>query len=136
MDGILAASNFDHEFLAAAIADHGLDLNKHSAKQNARCLGSHTASYARDWLTVHCCRGFSTSVKVFAKSTSHRFENWVKLESLHGINDKRARTTPSSRRKENAEKTAGGAMCTKQRNRPSGGTTNNREAQIAASSSV
>ena len=36
MDGILAASGLDHEFLAAAIADQGLDLSKRSAKQNER----------------------------------------------------------------------------------------------------
>ena len=109
MDGILAASGLDHEFLAAAIADQGLDLSKRSAKQNERfarfsalCL---RANVARSLLGLahreFCARladspllqwflhvGEVDSVKVFAKSTSHRFENWVKPESLRRINDK------------------------------------------------
>ena len=108
MDGILAASGLDHEFLVAAIADQGLDLRKRSARQNARfarfsalCL---RANVARALLGLahreFCARladsallqwflhvGEVDSVKVFAKSTSHRFENWVKPESLRRIND-------------------------------------------------
>lgn len=109
MDGILAASGLDGEFLAAAIADQRRDLSKHSAKQNARfarfsalCL---RANVARSLLGLahreFCARladsallqwflhiGEVDSVKVFAKSTSHRFENWVKPESMRRINDK------------------------------------------------
>lgn len=109
MDGILAASGLDHEFLAAAIADQGIDLSQGSAKQNERfarfsalCL---RANVARSLLGLahreFCARladsallqwflhvGEVDSVKVFAKSTSHRFENWVKPESLRCINDK------------------------------------------------
>lgn len=109
MDGILSASGLDHEFLAAAVADQGLDLSKRSAKQNERfarfsalCL---RANVARSLLGLahreFCVRladsallqwflhvGEVDSAKVFAKSTSHRFENWVKPESLRRINDK------------------------------------------------
>lgn len=109
MDGILTASSLDHEFLTAAIADQGRDLSTHSAKQNARfarfsalCL---RANVARSLLGLahreFCARladsallqwflhiGEVDSVKVFAKSTSHRFENWVKPESLRRINDR------------------------------------------------
>lgn len=111
MDDILAASGLDGEFLAAAIADQGRDLSKHSAKQNARfarfsalCL---RANVARSLLGLahreFCARladsallqwflhiGEVDSVKVFAKSTSHRFENWVKPESMRRINDRLA----------------------------------------------
>ncbi len=109
MDSILGASGLDQEFLAAAIADQGIVVGKRSAKQNARfarfsaiCL---RANVARSLLGLahraFCARladspllqwflhlGEVDLVKVFAKSTSHRFENWVKPESLRLINDK------------------------------------------------
>lgn len=108
IDAILSEAKLDDAFLQAALRDQGLDPSKRSAKQNARfarfsalCLRANVArslmglahrefcarladSALLQWL-LHV--GEVDSVKVFAKSTSHRFENWVKPASMQAIND-------------------------------------------------
>ena len=107
LDCILSESKIDDAFLQAAICDQGIDPSKRTAKQNARfarfsalCLRANVArlllglahrefcarladSQLLQWL-LHL--GEVDSVKGFAKSTSHRFENWVKPESMQAIN--------------------------------------------------
>jgi hypothetical protein len=107
MDRILEESKLDEDFLALAIADQGVDAAAWTGKQAARfarysalCL---RANVARCLLGLahrqFCSRladspllqwflhlGEVDSVKVFAKSTSARFERWVSAESLHQIN--------------------------------------------------
>ena len=109
IDRSLSESKLDDAFLQAAIRDQGIDIAKRSAKQNARfarfsalCLRANIArmllglahrefcarladSALLQWL-LHI--GEVDSVKVFAKSTSHRFECWVKPASMQAINDK------------------------------------------------
>ncbi len=108
IDRILSESKLDEAFLQAAIRDQGIDPSKRTFKQNARfarfsalCLRANVArmllglahrefcarladSALLQWL-LHV--GEVDSVKVFAKSTSHRFESWVKPESMQAIND-------------------------------------------------
>lgn len=108
IDRILSESKLDDAFLQAAMRDQGLDPSKRTAKQNAHfarfsalCLRANVArlllglahrefcarladSALLQWL-LHV--GEVDSVKVFAKSTSHRFERWVKPESMQAIND-------------------------------------------------
>ena len=108
IDRSLSESKLDDAFLQAAIRDQGIDIAKRSAKQNARfarfsalCLRANIArmllglahrefcarladSALLQWL-LHI--GEVDSVKVFAKSTSHRFECWVKPASMQAIND-------------------------------------------------
>jgi hypothetical protein len=109
MDEILAQSGLDQDFLHAAMKDQGFDPGERTAKENQRfaacsfvCLRGNVARYLlglshRDF----CARladspllqwflhiGEIDSVKVYAKSSSHRFENWVKPESMRGIIDK------------------------------------------------
>ncbi len=95
-------------FFRRPFAIRGIDPSKRTAKQNARfarfsalCLRANVArmllglahrefcvrladSALLQWL-LHL--GEVDSVKVFAKSTSHRFERWVKPESMQAIND-------------------------------------------------
>ncbi|MCX6856972.1 MAG: transposase [Verrucomicrobia bacterium] len=109
IDTILAESKLDAEFLALAIQDQQIDLAKASAKQlrafvrfNFVCL---RASIARKLTGLahreFCARladspllqwflhvGQIDQVKIFAKSTSHRFDSWLKPESLRKINDR------------------------------------------------
>ena len=108
IDRILSEAKLDDAFLQAAIRDQGIDIAKRSAKQNGRfarfsalCLRANVArslmglahrefcarladSALLQWL-LHV--GEVDAVKVFAKSTSHRFENWVKPASMQAIND-------------------------------------------------
>ena len=108
IDRILSESKLDDAFLRAAIRDQGIDIDTRSAQQNARfarfsalCLRANIArmllglahrefcarladSALLQWL-LHV--GEVDSVKVFAKSTSHRFESWVKPASMQAIND-------------------------------------------------
>ena len=109
IDAILAEAKLDNDFLALAIADQGVDTAKITAKNAARlaafsfvCLRS---SIARKLLGLahrdFCARladspllqwflhvGQVDEVKVFAKSTSHRFDNWLSESSLRKINDR------------------------------------------------
>ena len=109
IDAILTESKLDAEFLALALRDQGLDPATLTAQREAAfaqfsfvCLRSNIARK----LTGLAHRGFCArladspllqwflhvgridQVKVFARSTSHRFENWLKEESLRQINDR------------------------------------------------
>lgn len=107
IDSILSVSRLDEEFLSLAIKDHNIDLAAFPAKSAAKfaqycfvCLRSNIArkltglahreftarladSPLLQWF-LHV--GQIDQVKVFAKSTSHRFENWLKEESVREIN--------------------------------------------------
>lgn len=109
IDAILAGSKLDAEFLALAIQDQQIDPVRASARQlrafvrfSFVCL---RASIARKLTGLahreFCARladspllqwflhvGQIDQVKVFAKSTSHRFDNWLKPQSLRQINDR------------------------------------------------
>lgn len=109
IDRILSESKLDELFLQLALRDQGIDPATRSAKRNARfarfsalCL---RANIARTLLGLShrefCARladspllqwllhiGEVDSVKVFAKSTSHRFENWVSPASMQLINQR------------------------------------------------
>jgi IS5 family transposase len=109
IDAILAEAKLDIDFLALAIADQGLDVAEMTANSAAHfaafsfvCLRS---SIARKLLGLShrdfCARvadspllqwflhvGQVDQVEVFAKSTSHRFDNWVSESSLRKINDR------------------------------------------------
>jgi len=109
IDAILAESKLDDEFLQLAIKDQGIDLAEASAKQLGAfaqfsfvclraCIARKLTGLAhRDF----CARladspllqwflhvGQIDQVKVFSKSTSHRFDNWLEPESLRRINDR------------------------------------------------
>jgi hypothetical protein len=109
MDQILARSGLDQDFLHAAMKDQSFDPAERTAKENQHfarysfvCLRGNVARYLlglshRDF----CARladspllqwflhiGEIDSVKVYAKSSSHRFENWIKPKSMQGIVDK------------------------------------------------
>lgn len=109
IDAILTESKPDAEFLALALRDQGLEPATLTAPRAAAfaqfsfvCLRSNIARK----LTGLAHRGFCArladspllqwflhvggidQVKVFAKSTSHRFENWLKEESVRQINDR------------------------------------------------
>lgn len=108
-DRILSEARLDELFLQLALRDQGIDPLKRTARQNARfarfsalCL---RANIARTLLGLShrefCARladspllqwllhlGEVDAVKVFAKSTSHRFENWVSPESMQAVNDR------------------------------------------------
>jgi hypothetical protein len=107
IDAILTESRLDEEFLALAIKDRDIDLANFPAKSAAKfaqfcfvCLRANIArkltglshrefivrladSSLLQWF-LHV--GQMDQVKVFAKSTSHRFENWLKEESTREIN--------------------------------------------------
>lgn len=100
IDSILDESKLDSEFLALAIKDRGIDLTKTTPKRlgvfamfTFVCLRSNIArkltgladSQLLQWF-LHV--GQIDQVKVFAKSTSHRFENWLTEESMRKINDR------------------------------------------------
>jgi hypothetical protein len=109
MDRILSESGLDHDFLIAAIQDQGRKVKACTAKDNARfarysalCLRANVARFLLGLAHREFCArvadspllqwflhlGEVDSVKVFGKSTSHRFEEWVKPESMRRINDK------------------------------------------------
>jgi hypothetical protein len=109
MDAILSASGLEGDFITAACIDQNIDLAKLSAKRQQRfarfsiiCL---RANIARSLLGLahreFCARladspllqwfvhvGDLAVVKVFAKSTSQRFESWVTVASMRRINDR------------------------------------------------
>lgn len=108
IDAILTESNLDAEFLAMALRDQGLDPAMMTAPREATfaqlsfvCLraniprkltglahGEFCARLAdRPLLQWFLHVGRIDQAKVFARSTSHRFENWLKEESLRQIND-------------------------------------------------
>ena len=109
IDAILTESKLDGEFLALALKDHGLDpatLTPQRAAAFAQfsfvCLRANIARKLTGLAHREFCARLADSpllqwflqvgqidqVKVFAKSTSHRFENWLKEESLRQINDR------------------------------------------------
>lgn len=109
MDAILSASGLEGDFITAACADQNIDLTKLGARRRQRfarlsiiCL---RANIARSLLGLahreFCARladspllqwfvhvGDLAVVKVFAKSTSQRFESWVSVASMRRINDR------------------------------------------------
>ena len=109
IDAILTASKLDAEFLQLAIQDQAFDLAAATAKQQARfaqfsfvCLRANIARKLTGLAHREFCVRLADSpllqwflqvgqidqVKVFAKSTSHRFENWLKAQSVRQINDR------------------------------------------------
>jgi Transposase DDE domain len=109
IDAILAESKLDAEFLALAIKDQGIDLATLSAKRVALfaqfsfvCLRSNIARKLTGLTHRQFCVRLADSpllqwflhvgqidqVKVFAKSTSHRFDSWLKEESVRMIHDR------------------------------------------------
>jgi IS5 family transposase len=107
IDAILTESKLDAEFLAFAVKDQGLDPAKASAKRLALfaqfsfvCLRAGIARKLTGLAHREFCARLADSpllqwflhvgqidqVKVFAKSTSHRFDNWLTAESLRRIN--------------------------------------------------
>ena len=109
IDAILSESKLDRGFLALAIRDQGIDpatLTTQRAAAFAQssfvCLRSNIARKLTGLAHREFCARLADSpllqwflhvgridqVKVFAKSTSHRFENWLKEDSLRQINDR------------------------------------------------
>jgi hypothetical protein len=109
IDAILTESKLDAEFLALALKDQDIDpatLTPRRAAAFAQfsfvCLRSNIARKLTGLAHREFCARLADSqllqwflhvgqidqVKVFAKSTSHRFENWLKEESLRRINDR------------------------------------------------
>jgi hypothetical protein len=109
MDQILGQSGLDQDFLHAAMKDQGFDPGERTAKENQRfarysfvCLRGNVARYLLGLSHRDFCARLADSpllqwflhigeidlVKVYAKSSSHRFENWVKPESMRAIIDK------------------------------------------------
>ena len=109
IDAILSEAKLDREFLALAIKDQGIDLAEISGKRAAAfaqlsfvCLRSNIARKLTGLAHREFCARLADSpllqwflhvgqidqVKVFAKSTSHRFENWLKEDSVRKINDR------------------------------------------------
>lgn len=109
IDAILCESKLDVEFLDLATQDRGIDLATIPPKRAARFaqfsfIGLR-ANIARKLTGLahreFCARladspllqwflhvGQIDQVKVFAKSTCHRFENWLTEQSLRKINDR------------------------------------------------
>lgn len=108
MDQILAQSGLDREFLRFAMKDQNFDAVEHSAKDNQRfaaysfvCLRGNLARYLLGLSHRDFCARLADSpllqwflhigeidmVKVYAKSSSQRFESWVKPESMRAIID-------------------------------------------------
>lgn len=109
IDAILTEAKLDKEFLACAIKDQGVNLAQCSARKAAAfaqfsfvCL---RASIARKLTGLahreFCARladspllqwflhvGQIDQVKVFAKSTSHRFDHWLGKDNLRKLNDR------------------------------------------------
>lgn len=106
---MLCESKLDKEFLALAAKDQGMDLAKLSGKRVAVfaqfsfvCLRSNIARKLTGLAHREFCVRLADSqllqwflhvgqidqVKVFGKSTSHRFENWLKEDSVRMINDR------------------------------------------------
>jgi len=109
IDAILAESKLDAEFLALAIKDQQIDLGATSGKRLAAfaqfsfvclraCIARKLTGMAHREFCVRLADspllqwflhvGQIDQVKVFAKSTSHRFDNWLKEDSLRQINDR------------------------------------------------
>lgn len=109
IDSILSESKLDDEFLALAITDQGIDLATLSGKSAAAfaqysfvCLRSNIARKLTGLAHREFCARLADSpllqwflhvgqidqVKVFAKSTSHRFENLLTEQSLRKINER------------------------------------------------
>jgi IS5 family transposase len=109
IDAILRESKLDSEFLALAIKDQDIDLATLSGKRAALfaqwsfvCLRSNIARKLTGLAHREFCARLADSpllqwflhvgqidqVKVFAKSTSHRFENWLNPDSVRKINDR------------------------------------------------
>jgi len=109
VDGILSESKLDAEFLALAILDQKIELEKMSAKELER-FARFTALALRSNIArslsglghrEFCARladspllqwflqvGEIDQVKVFAKSTSDRFGRWINAESMRAINQR------------------------------------------------
>lgn len=109
IDAILAESKLDTEFLRLALRDQGLDTSKSPAKKLAKfaqfsfvCLRANIARKLTGLAHREFCARLADSpllqwflhvgqidqVRVFSKSTSHRFDTWLKPESLRQINDR------------------------------------------------
>ena len=109
IDAILSESKLDREFLALAIRDQGIDLATLTTQRAAAfaqssfvCLRSNIARKLTGLAHREFCARLADSpllqwflhvgridqIKVFAKSTSQRFENWLKEDSLRQINDR------------------------------------------------
>lgn len=109
IDAILGESKLDKEFLALAIKDQGIDLARLSGKRAALfaqfsfvCLRSNIARKLTGLAHRAFCARLADSpllqwflhvgqidqVKVFAKSTSHRFENWLQADRVRKINER------------------------------------------------
>ena len=109
IDAILTESKLDGEFLALALKDQDIDPAKLTPQRAAAfaqfsfvCLRSNIARKLTGLAHREFCARLADSqllqwflhvgqidqVRVFAKSTSHRFENWLKEESLRQINDR------------------------------------------------
>lgn len=109
MDRMLTESKLDKTFHALAIKEQGRDLAEFTPKEQAYFAHQSAlalrSNIARKLLGLShrkfCTRladspllqwflriGEVDSVKVFAKSASQRFEQWVSAESLRAINDK------------------------------------------------
>jgi len=109
IDAILSESKLDAEFLALAIKDRPPAAPMLKGKRAALfarfsfvCLRANIARKLTGLAHREFCARLADSpllqwflhvgqidqVKVFAKSTSHRFENWLSPESLRKINDK------------------------------------------------
>lgn len=106
---MLIESKLDTEFLRFAVQDQGFDAAKASAKQMARfvqfsfvCLRANIARKLTGLAHREFCARLADSpllqwflhvgqidqAKVFSKSTSQRFDTWLKPESLRHINNR------------------------------------------------
>ena len=109
IDEILIASGLEGEFITLAMADHGFDLAKSSAKQTENfcrnsvlALRSNIARHFKDMDHREFCTRLADSpllqwflqigrvnkIKVFAKSSSDRFSRWISEAGLRSINNK------------------------------------------------
>jgi len=109
IDAIIAESRLDTEFLTLAMQDQGFDPAKATAKHQAKfaqlsfvCLRANIARKLTGLAHREFCARLADSpllqwflhvgqidqVKVFSKSTSHRFDTWLKPQSLRQINDR------------------------------------------------
>jgi len=109
IDAILCESKLDEHFLALALKDHRIDATKLSPSKAAKfaqfsfvCLRANIARKLTGLAHREFCARLADSpllqwflhvgqidqVKVFAKSTSHRFENWLSAQSLSELHER------------------------------------------------
>ena len=109
IDAILTESKLDEEFLRLALNDHGIDPTTTKPKRLAAfarfsfvCLRANLARKLTGLAHREFCARLADSpllqwflhvgqidqVKIFAKSTSHRFENWIGPESQRALHQR------------------------------------------------